>query len=100
VQPARALGRVTLAFFNLYFPTIARIGGRPKGPQRGSHYRLPCASLRTSEARDARMSWEERSRIMTIRKSLYLSVAAVAVAAFLAAAPARLDAQQSPVSIG
>ena len=37
---------------------------------------------------------------MTIRKSLYLSVAAVAVAAFLAAAPARLDAQQSPVSIG
>ncbi len=38
---------------------------------------------------------------MTIRKSLYLSVAAIAVAAFLAGSPARLDAQQgAPVSIG
>src|SRR3979409_2456324 len=47
-----------------------------------------------------RASWEERSRIMSIRKGLYLSVAAIAVAAFLAGASARLDAQQPPVSIG
>ena len=38
---------------------------------------------------------------MTTKKSLYLSVAAIAVAAFLAGSPARLDAQQgAPVSIG
>ena len=38
---------------------------------------------------------------MSIRKGLYLSVAAIAVAAFLAGSPARLDAQQgAPVSIG
>src|SRR5437016_1298038 len=37
---------------------------------------------------------------MKIGKALYLSVAAIALAAVLAGAPARLDAQQSPVSIG
>src|ERR1700716_3307661 len=37
---------------------------------------------------------------MMTKKSLYLSVAAVAIAAVLAGAPARLDAQQPPVSIG
>ena len=37
---------------------------------------------------------------MKIGKVLYLSVAAIALAAVLTGAPARLDAQQSPVSIG
>src|SRR4051794_16622963 len=43
----------------------------------------------------------EGAKDMTIKRGLYLSVAAVALAAFLAGAPARLDAQQgAPVSIG
>jgi len=37
---------------------------------------------------------------MKARKSLYLGVAAIAIAAVLAGAPARLDAQQPPVNIG
>src|SRR6202790_5438159 len=42
-----------------------------------------------------------RSRHMRTRSALYLSVAAIAVAAVLADAPAQLNAQQSPaVSIG
>src|SRR5258705_3453662 len=41
------------------------------------------------------------ARVMSRTKGLFSSVAAIAIAAFLAGAPARLDAQQAaPVSIG
>ena len=37
---------------------------------------------------------------MSLKRNLYTGVAAIALAGFLAAAPARLDAQQPPVNVG
>src|SRR4029077_7173244 len=70
-------------------------------PHAGSHWRWLYASFarRRRRALPDRGNGEEQT--MQIKKRLCVSVAAIAVAAFLAGSPAQLVAQQgAPVSIG
>src|SRR5215813_15554682 len=65
------------------------------------HEALGHATLAVSTDRQVRGSKDQGARTMKIRRALYLGVAAIALAACLAGAPARLDAQQIPgVNVG